>query len=332
MTLVETVGLAALVAVVLAGLVLGIRERRAVSWAEVRSAYGVPRTVRVRYRRGGWHGRPPWRPAVLAVTLGVGSSALALLITNLTEPGAWQSTGTVLLALVTLLGFAGAGGALALYAKRRTVIGQVIHRWIRPGENGGPHQYWLAVDTDGRSTRISGHRVTRDQFRSVMDGAQVRLKVAPMVRYVSHLRPLRLPDPVNDFPGGHAAQFPHGLADLAVTAEQAAAALDCPVEPFAFTVEHTGGRMAGVRAYGYVPLGTPASGDRHPHAVLVYEAPDAVAADRLGHLIKYLVVEPWLVNGRGDGALCVRVDYHSLPTDHLAREVIKQVRRAAVGG
>ncbi|GHJ48088.1 hypothetical protein Cs7R123_54300 [Catellatospora sp. TT07R-123] len=288
----------------------------------------MPRTVRIHYRRGG-SGRAPWRAGPLAAYLGAGGAALALLVVNLTEPGALQSTGTVLLALVALLGLGAAAGVAALYAAQRTVVGQVVHRRIWNGDDGGPDRYWIAVDHDGRSTKISGYRVDRGQFRSVMEGAQVRLKVAPVVRYVAKVRPLRLPEPVNAFPGGHAAQFPHGLADLAVSPEHAAAVLDCPVEPFAFAVEHTGGRMAGVRAYGYVPLGTTASGDRHPHAVLVYEAPDAVAADRLGHLVKYLVVEPWLVNGRGDGALCVRVDYHSLPTDHLAREVIKQVRRGA---
>ncbi|MFC7761577.1 hypothetical protein ACFQY4_28695 [Catellatospora bangladeshensis] len=55
----QLAGALALVALSLVGLVIGVRDERRRHRAEVWSRHGTPRTVSIRYPRGGWSGQAP---------------------------------------------------------------------------------------------------------------------------------------------------------------------------------------------------------------------------------------------------------------------------------
>ncbi len=316
----QLAGALALVALSVVGLVIGARDERRRHRAQVWSRHGTPRTVSIRYPRGGWAGQAPWSIALYLLWPGILSAFLLFLVVSIAGPGPWTTAGTVALAAGAAGGLGGGVLALLSYLGSRAVEGPVLHRRIVHGEEGGPSRYLLAVD-DGRSTTLRGFEVTRSRYGAVVAGARVRLRVTPVLRHVSTLTVLWLPPPVNPFPGEFAPPFPDGVTGLAVTPAQAAAALDGAVEPFAVASQADG---PGVRAYGYVLCGTRATEPRL-HSVLVHEArgegagPAGLPRDTAHARLP-------------DRAVAVQVRYEGLARFDLAQQLAGQARRAARRG
>jgi hypothetical protein len=87
--------------------------------------------------------------------------------------------------------------ALADLVYRTDVTGRVIDRWVqeRLSDRGalGRRRYWIAVD-DGRREPVPALRVDGDLFDWAVVGADVRLRVSPLLRYAHSLEVRRDPE------------------------------------------------------------------------------------------------------------------------------------------
>ncbi|MFD0591688.1 hypothetical protein ACFQZ4_03145 [Catellatospora coxensis] len=230
--------------------------------------------------RGSGHSRlgGVWKGLIL-LWLG-GNAAVSLLFVRY-APERWQvpvAAGTAIVAGILLL-----LAVLSFADQVRTehVEGRVVQRRITySGEDGQTRHHWIAVDDSRGATRIRGIAVSHAEYRRVVAGSTVRLHVTPRARRVKAIEVLAHPAAANEFPGEHAALFPHGVADLKVGPDRAAAFLGGPVEVVAVAVA-----VPGARRYVYVPVGTRLFGDSPggPHLqVTEADTPDAAAGvDRL---------------------------------------------------
>ena len=117
----QLAGALALVALSLVGLVIGVRDERRRHRAEVWSRHGTPRTVSIRYPRGGWSGQAPWSIALYLLWTGIVSAFLLFLVVNIAAPGPWTTAGRIALAAGAVGGLGGGVLALLSYLGTRTV-------------------------------------------------------------------------------------------------------------------------------------------------------------------------------------------------------------------